>query len=142
MTTHFESLVNNIQKRFEAFDEFPIVWDNAPDPRLEADADSGVNPLRTWIRLTVLVGEANQTQLGTVKVFRTVGVMTAQIFTILGIGNAEGYQIADRIADLFRSVSADGVVYRTPTVQNIGRTNDWWQINVSCPFYSDLTIEE
>ena len=140
MTTFYKTMTDDIQTKFEALDAVPIVWDNAPNPFEDDESGKGSNPLGTWIRMTINLGTANQVQMGAVKTFRNVGVVTAQIFIPLTIGMAEGYQQADLVADLFRSNTTSGVVYRTPSVQNLGRRDNWWQINVNCPFYKDLLL--
>ena len=75
---------------------------------------------------------------------RHTGVAIAQIFSVLGKGTREATILADRIVSKFRSVTdslsvaGNSVVFKTPSISSVGRSgSQWWQINVSCPYYAD-----
>jgi len=90
-----------------------------------------------WCRFTVLQGETAQVTAGGFKRFRQPGVAIAQLFMPLGEGDKRGLELADAVKLAFRSVTAAGVIYRSPSVQNMGRQEGEWQLNVSCPFFAD-----
>lgn len=92
-----------------------------------------------WCRLSILTGDSFQASFGGAggKRFRTPGTMIAQIFCPIGLGDKAALQMADYIVTAFRAVTDTNVVFKTPSVQRIGRTESEWQINVSCPFYVD-----
>lgn len=91
-------------------------------------------------RVTILPGDSNRVSLGGgTNVDRTLGVAIIQIFIPKDIGVQSALEFADHVASKFRAVTAAGVRYRTPSVQNIGTTNvsPHFQVNVVCPFQKD-----
>ena len=90
-----------------------------------------------WCRFTVLQGETAQVTAGGFKRFRQPGVAIAQIFVPVGEGGARALQIADQVKLAFRSVTAAGVIYKSPSAENMGRRGGEWQVNVNCPFFAD-----
>lgn len=92
-----------------------------------------------WIRFTIIAGETEQVEFGSKKRFRQFGMATAQIFDEIGKGTKNINLLVDNIntSGVFRSVSANGVVYRTPSILRVGRVANWYQVNVNVPFYSD-----
>lgn len=137
---------NVAKSRFEQNVQLPF--------ELEVEYDNG--PLLTppddaiWARVKIVDGDGEQLSLGSSKHFRTMGLMIVQLFGPLGTGDADLREIADQIAtgvdgngiNLFRSVKADGLTWRTPSVTNVGRSENWWQINVTCPFYYEDFAQE
>lgn len=93
-----------------------------------------------WCRFSILPGETLQIEMGDLNRYRTVGVAMAQVFTPVGQGDKEALIVADAIKTAFRAVSAGGVVFKTPSLQVVGRSGDEWQQNVNCPFYVDEVI--
>jgi hypothetical protein len=90
-----------------------------------------------WCRFTILQGDTAQVTAGGSKRFRQPGVAIAQVFVPAGEGDKRALELADAIKLAFRSVTAAGVIYRSPSVQNMGRRDGEWQVNVSCPFFAD-----
>ncbi|MEK9721874.1 MAG: phage tail terminator-like protein [Rhodospirillaceae bacterium] len=135
----FEAAHNAIRARFETNVEdalsIKVQYDNAPPVGQDDER---------WIRLSIQGGDSYAATLsgGTVSDFRRPGVMQAQLFAPLREGDGSLYSIADTIDGSFRSVSAAGVTYLVPSVKPIGRTSDgqWWQVNVNCPFYFDMSV--
>jgi len=92
-----------------------------------------------WCRLSILFGDSFQASIGAPSSnrYRDTGVVVAQLFLPLGKGDKQLYQTAGYIKTAFKSVSVSGVVFRTPSVKRVGRSENFWQVNVSCPFYAD-----
>ena len=125
----YEAICNAIRTRFEAqitvLENVTTFWDNAP-----------ATPPDTapWIRLAIRPGDAERTELS-IKAYRIPGVAFANIFTPIQLGDKSALEFADAIVAKFRSLSADGVTYRTPSVSVVGATQGkWWQVNVQIPF--------
>jgi hypothetical protein len=92
-----------------------------------------------WARWSVLDGKSDQVSLRSPTArYRRTGVAIASIFAPLVKGTAAALALADTVVAAFRTVTADSVTYWTPSVQVIGREEPWWQVNVVCPWYSDL----
>jgi hypothetical protein len=90
-----------------------------------------------WCRFTVLQGDTRQVSCGGAKRFRLPGVAVAQLFIPIGEGDKRGLELADDVNVAFRSLTASGVKFMSPSVQNMGRQEGEWQLNVSCPFFAD-----
>ena len=131
----YESLFNTIRKKFE--DEVKDVQGY----HVQYDDQEGFNKpdFAKWMRVSIRPSETNQATLGEQKKFRRRGVMIIQIFTPSGEGDESALEVADVIDTAFKSVTADGVTYQTPYIEVVGRNDNYWQINVTCPFYSDDT---
>ena len=136
VTSH-QKLHDVVRKRFndEFGDEFRIAHDNAPFTQPDDE---------TWIRWSVLSGDSFAVSIGITPRHRHTGIAVAQVFAPAGKGTRDALILADRIKTKFRSttdstsVSGNSVVFKTPSISQIGRSgNQWWQINVSCPYYAD-----
>jgi hypothetical protein len=89
-----------------------------------------------WVRASIREGESRSATLGA-TLHRTVGVVILQLFAPLDEGDGTLRDYADTFKAHFNSVDVSGVAFYVPSVNTIGRTKGWWQINVSCPFYVD-----
>ena len=92
------------------------------------------SPTISWIRFTILPGLSQQVEN---RLFRYPGIAIAQVFTPVEAGDGYARTVADLIQTAFRAVNADGVVYRTPYETTVGRTDEWWQLNVTIPYFYD-----
>ena len=93
-----------------------------------------------WVRLSILDGDSNQIELehNAGSTYRRAGVVVAQIFTALEQSTGAAMDLADTVAAAFRRVHAASIIYRVPSVTTIGLSDGWWQVNVTCPWESDL----
>lgn len=95
----------------------------------------------SWVRVTILDGAGNRISLGAsganVALTRFVGVVVVSIFTPGAIGTATARAYADTLDTLFRDVSADGIIYGTPYLTAVGRSEGWYQLNITIPFQWD-----
>jgi len=90
----FEALANTIRSRFKTqiadAESLPTQYDNDP-----------TEPDKTglWCRLTINYGETMQKSIGApgANVHRTVGVITAQLFSPVGEGDKALLEMADNI---------------------------------------------
>lgn len=122
---------------------YPVAWDNVDfDP--EADAALHASPADdAWVRLVVRPSGANQITIGPSgsRDFRHTGLIFVQIFVRESTGPGLASQLADTVASIFRSDSADGLVYDAPRKVVVGRDNrDWHQTNVEVPYRRDSTF--
>jgi len=138
----FVTVHNAIRNRFNtsvvasssAIGTDDVVYDNIG---FEAH-DSGDSAL--WVRFQILTGESEVRELGS-TVARTTGIALASVFSILGRGDNLSLGLVDEIVSAFKATThtygGATIVFRTPSVQHIGRDGSWWQTNVSIPFYTD-----
>ena len=107
----------------------PIQWPNInfKTPGLE----------KPYVRFIVLEGPEFQGELANVgsRGFKGVGVIIISIFTKLGAGTKEPRELATTIEQIFRATKATGGVrFRAPYSEDIGKTQGWYQFNVTIPF--------
>lgn len=95
----------------------------------------------TWVRMSILDGESSQIELehNDGSTYRRVGNLVAQIFGPIELGTGALMDLADAIAAAFRRVYVSPVRFRVPSIDTIGRSEGRWQVNVTCPWESDLT---
>lgn len=129
-----ETIANTIRSRFKTLiadvESLTVQYDNQ-------DFTPPDNIM--WARCNIRFGESRQASTGSPgnNIFRVTGLLIAQIFQPLNLGDKAALELADSIADAFRAVTASGVVFKTPSVSNIGRDSAWWNVNVNCPFQAD-----
>jgi hypothetical protein len=138
-------VANVVRARFERYIQVPfdifVAYDNAPVDENQLDG-------KLWARCTMVDGDGEQLTLGKTKRFRTYGALVVQVFGPIGSGDAGIREVVDEIDQgvdennicLFRSVKADGLTWRTPSITNVGASGKWWQINVTCPFYYEASL--
>jgi len=116
-----------------------FTYDNDPleNPNPPQNSDAAENTI--WVHCSVRPGQSQQMTFGAPgsNRFRTPGIMIATIHIPQDSGDKAGLEIADVIEPAFRSLSAGGVTYETPDTASLGNSGPWWQLNVTCPWYSD-----
>lgn len=132
----FAATAATIRQRFDA--EFALVRATVPvayPNRQFTPPDNG-----EWVRLAIVEGDSALAGLGGAgaNLYRNNGVVVAQIFVPVAIGDGLAYEIADDIAAIFRSKLVSGVRFRTPATAPVGPDGPWYQRNVTIPFRADL----
>lgn len=132
MSNH-ETLANDIRTKFTTDISTPQSITTLYDNDI---TDPPGNTL--WMRLSIIEFDNERVTIGgTTSKFRTFGEMAVQIFSPINTGDGGSRNLADDIHTVFRSLIYNGIVFRTPSINVIGRSDSWWQINVNCPFYTD-----
>ena len=90
-----------------------------------------------WVRLSIRSGETSQVSMGASERYRTIGIVTVSIFVPIGTGMKRAHALTDKVVTAFRGNTDTGVVFRAPRQVTVGRTEEWWQVNVIVPFYVD-----
>lgn len=133
MSIDYETMANTIRSRFKTeladIESWTTQYDNQ---ELTPPEDE------LWVRWSVLFGSTLQRELGHAPSFQITGIAVAQIFVPIHQGDKDGLAAATKIANKFRRVTVSGITFNSPEVIPIGRDEKWWQINVNCPFESDL----
>lgn len=131
-----QTIATIIKEYFDKEISFPenltTLYDNDGE-----DIPSSINLI--WARLTVREGESLQRSIGApVKNYRTTGFTFVQLYSEIGVGDDSIRKLADTIKSKFTTTTIkECVVFRTPSINPIGRIQGWWQVNVNCPFYFD-----
>jgi hypothetical protein len=96
-----------------------------------------------YVSLIIRPDDAFQHEIGSTKVtFRQPGLIFVMIFTPPDQGNAGAIALGEKAAVIFRRQSStftDGrILYRAPSVQPIGITDEgWFHVNVVIPYLRD-----
>lgn len=128
MANSFQDALKIAEQRMLAlWTTTPIRWDNVEfDPPSDAP----------WVSFHVLPGRSDKTDL--INRYRSWGMVDVQVFVPVGDGSQPAFALADQIAVIWRSVTVGGIIFKTPSVQRVGDTQDgWYQVNLSVPFYWD-----
>ncbi|MDP6698086.1 MAG: phage tail terminator-like protein [Candidatus Latescibacteria bacterium] len=131
------------------FTRWKAQWDtlrpNVPVayPNVEFDPDGTSYDPDThqgWVRIGLSMGESYAAATGgTKKRYRNPGVLWVQVFTELNQGNKLALQIADDVATALRGVTVSGVVLLATSINEVGRSGPWYQVNANTRFrYDDL----
>ena len=124
----------DIEKRLDAnWATTVIAWDNVNF--IPPDAAAG----NSWIRLSILDGEAIRMNLGNPGIHRQTGLITIEIFAPLSEGTDTVRGYADTIASIFRDKQFNGITCREASPENLGENNGWYQMNINIPFFWDGT---
>jgi len=114
-------------------------YDNFIKP-IDKDNDEVDQPdNQVWATFSIVEAIREQRTLGNSPDYRTTGTCFIQLFAPASTGEVTVRTLADFVVDAFSRVTDTGVTFRTPTIRPVGRreAGDWWQLNVSCPFYYD-----
>lgn len=99
---------------------------------------SGQNP---WARVVLRHTTSRQASLAGEsgnRRFRRTGVITIQIFQVVGNGLTGGTDLAKIIQDAYEGVtSPGGAIFRDVAINEIGPSGDFYQTNVVIPFEYD-----
>jgi hypothetical protein len=128
-----EQMRKNVQgffaSNFTGVEASNIAWDN-------------VNfqiPTTPWIRFGIQNTVANQVSTGgpSIKI-RRGAIVFFQIFVPRGETTLVADNLADQIINVLECVSlSTGETFRAASKTEVGITDDWYQLNVSIPFYYD-----
>ena len=91
---------------------------------------------RPWIRLTVQHGDTNRAAVWP-EYYRSTGVIFAQIFIPPNKGSKLALTLADQVSAIWRGQQFSGISCLSPSVNDVGVREGWYQVNVTCPYYRD-----
>lgn len=145
----FESVVSTLESEFEnkwkedpTLDVCPIHFGNVDfntkrDSSAEEPEDEGNE--EQWCRFVVSQGDGDLLGLGAAKkMYRYVGFIFVSVFTPEGLGTQSNKKLCQRASNIFRSKQFTGnISCLVPSIQEVGVSDGWWQVNVNIPFYWD-----
>lgn len=137
----FESTANTIRDRFvtqfHAARSEPITFQNwgqfyQKDGSIETTKPNG----SAWVRLSIQNGDSRQVATVGDK-WRHPGVLIVQVFTPVGQGDKEALIIADAVVSVFQGVTVSGIRFRATSINAVGPSDGWYQVNVTTDFEYD-----
>lgn len=96
-----------------------------------------------FCRVTVQHGVTVQNSLSgsrELKIYRNNGILTAQLFTLVGDGLSKSDQITKVVQDAFEGQAVNGIWFRNVRVNEIGMDGDRYQTNILVDFSYDETL--
>lgn len=127
----YEQITNNISTYFNILAELN---------NLVVKYDNDLSEIFTdeiWCESRIDFGKAEEADIGT-DYLRIPGVFNVIIHSLIGQGIADVLNIANIISTKFRSSIVDETInFQTPRIENVGRVEDNYQVNVICPFFAD-----
>lgn len=127
----FEQIRAIIEVRLSEWDGVPVAYDNVTAGTAVQQAQDDGSP---WVRLTILHGDSETASIGKTPNVRRTGTVMCQVFTAERQGTREAMEIADSLADHLQYHQDDAFVLRAASVNRVGVSDDWYQINVAVPF--------
>lgn len=120
---------------------FATLWASArPTVRIFHDnAGNDVQPPQNaaWVRLTILPGTSQQVEMGRLRRWRRVGVVTVQIFVPAASGTGLATELSDSVIQIFEGITVSGVIFRATSLNRVGLDGAWLQYNATTPFQAD-----
>ena len=130
----FEQIRQKVEGRLFAWDGVPVAYDNAPAGQAVTDAQSNKDP---WVRCVVNHGDSQTASVGSDPCVRRTGLVMCQVFTDRKIGSKTAMDIASSLAGHLEYHQDGKFLTRAASVNRIGDSDTWFQINVSVPFVAD-----
>lgn len=93
-----------------------------------------------YVSLTILEGESRQVSLGPSGEYTVPGFVVVSIFTKRDIGTARSRQLSDHVANIFRGLKIDTVLFYVPKGITVHNKTSYFQCNVSAPFIAYFNI--
>lgn len=90
-----------------------------------------------WSRLSWKITDSQRVDQVTE---RNRGVIEGRLFCRVDSGDSQLLDAAQAFFDNMKLTTVAGVTLASPTITTVGRRGTWWQLNVSCPFFYDTTV--
>lgn len=100
-----------------------------PNEKFDGEVDE-------WIRLTIQPAKGDIRTLGDLK-FRYTSILYVQVFVLPDSGSGRSMELVSEVTSLLRAKTINGLTFKTPTYQDVGTKNGWYQINVLTEFYRE-----
>lgn len=105
----------------------PIEWPNVKLSTAE---------LTEYVAFDDVSDDKNESSIGSDPVlYRTEGMVVVRIFVKPNSGATRAIQLADLVADIWRSASFSGYTMKAPRLVKRGVVDGWYQVNVISPYF-------
>ena len=130
----FEQIRQAVEGLLYSWDGVPVAYANAPAGQAVTDAQANKNP---WVRCVVQHGDSQTASVGSGPKVRRTGLVMCQVFTDRKVGSKPAMDIASSLAAHLEYRQDGKFLMRAASVNRIGQTETWHQINVTVPFVAD-----
>lgn len=91
-----------------------------------------------YVAFNNVTDESKEKSLGTDPVlYRYFGQIVIQIFVMPNSGATRALQLAELVADIWRSAKFSGITMESTSVVTVGIIEGWYQVDVISPYYRD-----
>lgn len=126
----FATTRRDIEQRFvDNWATTIISFDNVPFNKPENDTE--------WVYFRIFENPSQRITLSRRSVHRATGLIAVQIYVAKNTGTQLARSYADTIAAIFRDQQFNGVTCQEASVTNVGDFENWYQVNVTIPYYVD-----
>lgn len=126
-----------IRQQIESF--FATGWASATDIKYE-NVDLDTSTLTEYVAIAIREGQSVQFSLGASGTYTSPGIVIISIFTRRSIGTKTARTLADQAAAIFRGDQTTAVRFRVPSGSVVQNNTDWFQYNITVPFYAYFNI--
>ena len=107
--------------------------------------DTKGKPNESWIRLTIIQNAHFSEYDGyfsfSPTTIRYRGHIAIQLFVPLNVGHGVMNRLADEISQLLVNRGINGIQLKAPSIQRIGPSEGWFQVNIITPYYWDTQLK-
>lgn len=98
------------------------------------------DPTKLRIRVTIHESDSKNADVGCPgrRRVRVRGILVAEVMGPKDVGDGAILLLCDKVVLAFENKSFSGVRFQVPELVKVGVVDSAYQINVNCPFYSDL----
>jgi len=93
-------------------------------------------PREAWVEIRVVIADSIKAEIGG-GLHRNAGIISVNVYEPVNTGTAAGKEKADLAAAVFRGQQFSGITCRSPRITEVGEIDEWYVINMSCPFFRD-----
>lgn len=91
-----------------------------------------------WLKCIIENDDSRIHSIGVTNIYRHSGNLIIEVYNEINLGTAYSLRTVDNLVGSFTGLTVSNLVkFRTPSVNLVGRVEDNYQINITCPFYVD-----
>ena len=143
MATPFSDITSDIRSHLaNNAGGLKILYENMPKTQIR---DTNGQMPGEFIMLEILFAGADLASIGSpqVRKHRYTGVVLVHIFTQIAQGDGRSYELADIVANAFKSRGVNKINFRAANIDAGSEAKDeagqYWRVTVTVPFFKDFT---
>ena len=134
-------MINTYIAEREAIEEqFKDIWQNKT-PILFENTRQKLPKTGSVVRFKIIGEQKTQNSIGKTQLHRNIGQVFIEVSVKRGTGLDIVYDLADLAQNAFNIIQLDSIQFRSAYQIIVGEDgDDWFRINVICPFYRNSIV--